>query len=309
VNYEERLDNMVASGAISSEQAKELKTSSIGASSNHSSLVNKSARKPLPIGLILFATFTILLLSAILFIGGSTTDATQIVQDVSQTINQAGEVGNMNKSLQSSLFFGSIILVPIFLILMIFMFTYNSLISNEEEVLNSWARVESNIQRRADLIPNLVSTVKTFMEHESQVFDEVSENRAGGLSEVVSALEDLESNTTLSKVTKENLADEHFMKALATEQSQLGQRINKLMGVVEDYPTLASADNFMSLQAQLEGTENRINIARIVFNEAVRDYNSSIRKIPGSLVASISGFKRKAYFQSDAEGTASDVHF
>lgn len=309
MNYEERIARMVSSGSISQSQADDLKQSTIGLKAVDGEQTIEVPHKKFPVGLIVTALMALLLLAAIALVLGSGTDNTAIVQDVSQTINQTGEVGQMNKSLQSTLFLSTIILVPLFFVIMVFMLTFNSLVSDEEDVLSSWAQVQSNIQRRGDLIPNLVSTVKTFMTHEKEVLTGVAESRSGGLSEVVSALEQLESNKTIPTITKENLADEAFMKALATEQSRVGQRINKLMGVVENYPRLRSADNFMSLQSQLEGTENRINIARIVFNDAVRDYNSSIRKIPGSLVAGISSFKRKAYFQADGDSNSVDVHF
>ena len=309
MNYEERIARMVSSGSISQSQADDLKQSTIGLKAVDGEQTTEVPHKKFPVGLIVTALMALLLLAAIALVLGSGTDNTAIVQDVSQTINQAGEVGQMNKSLQSTLFLSTIILVPLFFVIMVFMFTFNSLVSDEEDVLSSWAQVQSNIQRRGDLIPNLVATVKTFMTHEKELLTDVAKSRSGGLSEVVSALEQLESNKTISSITKENLADEAFMKALATEQSRVGQHINKLMGVVENYPTLRSADNFMSLQSQLEGTENRINIARIVFNDSVRDYNSNIRKIPGSLVAGISGFKRKAYFQADGDSNSVDVHF
>ena len=294
VSYEDRITNMVSSGVISQAQADDLQKSTIDFNSDDKS---EKGRGKLPFAAITIIIIIMLLVATIMLLSGTDSDST-IIQDVSETINQAGEVGNMNKSLQSSLFFGAIILIPLFFIIMTFMLTYNSLVNNEEDVLSSWAQVQSNIQRRTDLIPNLVTTVKTFMTHEKELLTDISKNRSGGLSEVVSALEELESNTTISQTTKENLADESFMKALAAEQSRVGQHINKLMGVVENYPTLTSSDNFMSLQSQIEGTENRINVARVIFNDSVRDYNSSIRKIPGSLIAGLSNFKRKAYFQS-----------
>ena len=180
--------------------------------------------------------------------------------------------------------------------------SYNSLITKQEEVLSSWAQVESNLQRRIDLIPNLVSSVKSYMEHEQQVFSDVSSKRAGGLSEIVSALESLTTTgelTSLSGQIKTKLADQAFMKSLVAEQQKVGQNINKLMGVVENYPELRSSDQFIVLQAQLEGTENRINVTRMIFNDAVGDFNASISKIPAKLIADFAGLERKAYFRAD----------
>lgn len=288
---------MVASGAITAQQADELRKSFSHANKD-SEIFSESPRKTVPVWLVGMAIVFFLLLTFILLSIGMDTDNNEIIQDVTQTINQPGEVGHMNKSLQSSLFFGVIILVPLIVIIMVFILSYNNLVNKEEQVLNSWAQIQSNLQRRSDLIPNLVSTVKSFMEHEKDVYSEVTKNRSADLTEVISELEKLGTNTRRN-ISKEQLSDENLIKTLAAEQARIGQHINKLMGVVENYPTLASADNFMALQAQLEGTENRINVARIAFNEAVRDYNGSIRKIPGSLIASLSNFKRKAYYKAE----------
>ncbi|MBV1913751.1 MAG: LemA family protein [Pseudomonadales bacterium] len=258
MSHEDRLARMVSAGAISQAQADDLHRSTKGLDNSEPLVLPEEPRAKLPVGFALVALLVLLLVVMVATIGG-TDDSAAIVQDVSQTMNQAGEVGSMNKSLQSSLFFGAIILVPLIFVIMTFMLTYNSLVSDEEEVLSSWAQVQSNIQRRSDLIPNLVTTVKTSMDHEKEVLTDVAKSRSGGLSEVIEAMDALESNKAISQVTKDNLADEAFMKALASEQARVGQNINKLMGVVENYPTLRSSDNFMSLQSQLEGTENRIN--------------------------------------------------
>jgi len=305
VNYKSRIESMVDSGVLTKEQAQSMQ-GAIG--EMQSDAVNIApATKRLPTEVIGWVGAVILLF---LFIAGmfasSGSVEPEVIQNVSETLNTVGEVGKMSSAKQSMLVGIAVIGVPLLICILSVMFIYNGLITKEENVLISWAQVESNLQRRADLIPNLVTSIKTYMAHEKDVLDEVSGNRAGGLSEVVSALEDLSRNDSLNTLpgeVKEKLADETFMKALALEQEKIGQNVNKLMGVVEAYPELRSSDQFMALQSQLEGTENRINVTRMVFNEDVGAYNASIRKIPGSFIAGMGNFKRKAYFQAD-EGSA-----
>jgi LemA protein len=165
--------------------------------------------------------------------------------------------------------------------------------------------VESNYQRRVDLIPNLVKTVKTYMEHESKVMGDVTEARtgqksSGDLAAALAAVEAAhEKADGLAKGAADKLGDDAYMRDLAIAQKSVGDGIGRLFGVAENYPNLRSADNFLALQSQMEGTENRINVARMVFNDAVGDYNAAIRKMPGSLIAGMGDFKRKAYFKSD----------
>jgi len=200
-----------------------------------------------------------------------------------------------------------IILLPIILSGIGFVWLYNDLVKKEEDVLASWSQVESNYQRRADLIPNLVSTVKTFMEHESTLLNEVTAGRATDLSDVTGDLaEAQEKAAALTADSKDNLDNEKYMQDLAFAQKTVGQNVSRLFGIAENYPQLRSADNFLALQDQLEGTENRINVARMMFNDSVRDFNSAIRKMPGALVASMGHFKRKAYFDAD-EGADKSV--
>ncbi len=308
VSYEERIARMTEAGTLTEEQADILRQSTItSATAPPPSNPALSPRKPLPFGMLITVSIMLFILAVWLLIPGSQDNST-LIQDVSTTFNQAGATGTMKQSLQTTLFFTSVVMIPVFFILLIFILTYNSLVSQEEEVLSSWAQVESNLQRRADLIPNLVKTVQTFMQHENEVMNNITEKRAGGLSEIVSALESLQ-HIDIPTVDKDKLSNDAFMHALASEQAKIGQHLNKLVGVIENYPTLRSSDNFMSLQAQLEGTENRINIARIVFNDAVRDYNSHIRQIPGSLIAGIAHFQRKAYFQADEDAKTTSVDF
>lgn len=159
---------------------------------------------------------------------------------------------------------------------------YNGFVSSEEQVQSAWSQVENVYQRRADLIPNLVATVKGYAEHESETFAAVTEART---------------NATSIKV--ENLSEAELAK-FQQAQDALSQALGRLIAVREAYPELKANENFRDLQAQLEGTENRITVERNKFNEAVRAYNVSIRRFPSNILASVFGFSQKGYFTANA---------
>ncbi|QQG37395.1 MAG: LemA family protein [Micavibrio aeruginosavorus] len=205
----------------------------------------------------------------------------------------------MNKSL-SSVISIALISLPLIGSLIWFALCYNGLVNKEEDVLASWAQVESNYQRRADLIPNLVSSVKTYIEHENQTMTDIARLR----SQADTVTQENAKAQEIGKDAVAHLNDEAYMTSLAKAQQNLGGQVRNLMLAVESYPALRSSDQFMQLQAQLEGTENRINVARMAFNEAVGTFNSSIRRMPGSLIAGMGNFQRKAYFKADEEAAA-----
>ena len=165
--------------------------------------------------------------------------------------------------------------------------TYNGFVNREEGLKSAWSNVETQYQRRADLIPNLVNTVKGYAAHETQTLNEVTEARARATS----------INLSADHLTPERLAQ--FQRAQAEVRSALG----RLIAVSESYPDLKANQNFLELQAQLEGTENRIAVARKDFNAAAQQYNVSVRRFPANLVARMFGFGQKPYFES-AEGAA-----
>ena len=165
--------------------------------------------------------------------------------------------------------------------------TYNGFVNREEGLKSAWSNVETQYQRRADLIPNLVNTVKGYAAHETQTLHEVTEARARATS----------INLSADDLTPERLAQ--FQRAQAEVRSALG----RLIAVSESYPDLKANQNFLELQAQLEGTENRIAVARKDFNAAAQQYNVSVRRFPANLVARMFGFGQKPYFES-AEGAA-----
>jgi len=160
---------------------------------------------------------------------------------------------------------------------------YNKLVGLDEGVRAAWSQVENQYQRRYDLIPNLVETVKGYAKQEKEVLIGVTEARAS-----VGQL----------KVTPEILQDPKAFAQFQQAQDGLGAALSRLMVVMEKYPDLKSNENFRDLQAQLEGTENRIAVARMQFNEKVQEYNTTLRRFPASLIAGMTGFKESQYFQA-----------
>jgi LemA protein len=167
--------------------------------------------------------------------------------------------------------------------------TYNQIVAMSEGVDSQWAQVENQYQRRLDLIPNLVATVKGYASHEEEVLTAVTEarSRAGGVV----------------NVSGDILDDPEAFQRFQQAQSELGSALQRLLVVSENYPELKANQNFLALQDQLEGTENRIAVERGRFNEAVRLYNSYIRRIPQMWIAGMGGFRQKAYFTADARAS------
>lgn len=165
--------------------------------------------------------------------------------------------------------------------------TYNGLVKSQQSVESQWGNVENAYQRRADLIPNLVETVKGYAKHENETFKEVVEARSKATQTTVDA----------SDLTAEQL--EKFQVA----QGEIGTALSHLIAIGENYPELKANENFKELQAQLEGTENRIKEERDLFNKEAKGYNVKIKTFPSNLIAGIFGFESKPYFKS-AEGAA-----
>ena len=171
---------------------------------------------------------------------------------------------------------------------------YNGMVEREEAVSQAWSNVENQYQRRADLIPNLVSTVKGYASHEESTLTAVVDARSKATSV----------NISMDELTPEKLAE--YQKAQSAVSSALG----RLIAVSENYPDLKANQNFLELQAQLEGTENRISVARKAFNDTTQQYNVSVRSFPANIIAMIFGFDQKAYFSADeAASTAPKVEF
>jgi LemA protein len=193
---------------------------------------------------------------------------------------------------------GVAVLVIAVLVLGVFLWgtgIYNKLVALDEGVNSAWGQVETQYQRRADLVPNLVETVKGYAKQEKDVFLGVAEARA---------------KVGQITVTKEVLEDPNAFAKFQAAQDQLSSALSRLLAVAENYPQLKSNENFLALQTQLEGTENRISVARQRYNEVVQDYNTRIRVFPASIIAGFTGFKEKAYFKAkEGADTAPSVKF
>ena len=162
--------------------------------------------------------------------------------------------------------------------------TYNNMVNTRENVAAQWSNVENQYQRRLDLIPNLVSTVKGYAAHEENTLTEVINARA---------------KPTQIQISIDQL-DETTLKKLNNVQSELSSALSRLMAISENYPNLKANQNFLDLQAQLEGTENRIAVERRKFNDVARNYNSYIRQFPRNILAGMFGFTPKPYFEANA---------
>lgn len=189
-------------------------------------------------------------------------------------------------------------LIIIVVLVLIFSFfgcsTYNGMVEKDTNVQGKWAAVQTQYQRRADLIPNLVQTVKGVANFEKSTLQSVIEARAKATSIQLNA----------DQLTPENV--QRFQQA----QEQLGGTLSRLLAVAENYPQLKATQNFSELQAQLEGTENRIAVSRNDFNVAVQDYNASVRKFPNNIFAGIFGFQQRGFFEaSKAAQQAPTVQF
>lgn len=168
---------------------------------------------------------------------------------------------------------------------------YNSMVNKEEAVTSQWAQVQNSYQRRADLIPNLVSTVKGYASHEQETFTAVVEAR---------------SKATQITVNPEDLTEENIQQ-FQEAQGQLSSALGKLLMIRENYPELKANQNFLALQDELAGTENRIAVERNRFNETAREYNQYIRRFPHVIYAGMFGFKKKGYFEADAGSQTAPV--
>ncbi len=187
------------------------------------------------------------------------------------------------------------IIIGVIVLLVIIVFssvkgTYNGLVKSEEKVNKSWADVQGAYQRRMDLIPNLVSTVKGYAKFEQETLIKVIEQRAAATKPTI--------NVDASKLDANTLAQ--FQKT----QDELGSSLSRLLVTVEKYPDLKANQNFLQLQAQLEGTENRINVERRNFNGTVNEFNSTLRSFPTNILAGMFGFSKKPYFEAQAGADA-----
>ena len=177
-----------------------------------------------------------------------------------------------------------ITIVVIVLVALWGILSYNGLVGMDENVSNKWANVETQYQRRSDLIPNLVNTVKGYAKHESQTLEAVMAAR---------------SQATQVKIDPSNCTPQQ-LAAYQKAQGDVTTALGKLLAITENYPDLKANQNFLELQSQLEGTENRINGARKDFNDSAKEYNTSLRRFPRNIIASMFGFEKRNYFEAEA---------
>lgn len=177
-----------------------------------------------------------------------------------------------------------ITIVVIVLVALWGILSYNGLVGMDENVNNQWANVETQYQRRSDLIPNLVNTVKGYAKHESQTLEAVMAAR---------------SQATQVKIDPSNCTPQQ-LAAYQKAQGDVTTALGKLLAITENYPDLKANQNFLELQSQLEGTENRINVARKDFNDSAKEYNTSLRRFPRNIIASMFGFEKRNYFEAEA---------
>lgn len=198
-------------------------------------------------------------------------------------------------------------LVPLLLLAMLAagagLWLHNGLVSQREAVDAAWAQVDSNYRRRADLIPGLVEAVQRHMRYESETLQRVVSTRNEPLERFTAAARQLAEAQQASSRALEELAgaapsEPGDLAGIAASQAAIGRGIQQVLALAESYPQLRAADHFLELQAQLEGTENRINIARMGFNDAVREYNAALDKLPTSYIAEAKGYERHAYFET-----------
>ena len=181
------------------------------------------------------------------------------------------------------LIIGGAIVIFLFLIIGWGVGVYNDLVSLDEGVAQAWSQVENQYQRRSDLIPNLVNTVKGVANFEKETYTAVAEAR---------------SKVNQIKLTPDMLSDPNALKQFQSAQDNLSGALSRLLVTVERYPQLKANENFLQLQAQLEGTENRISVERRRFNQIVQQYNMKIRRFPGNIIANFAGFREKQYFKA-----------
>ncbi|MCB9982715.1 MAG: LemA family protein [Rhodospirillales bacterium] len=292
MSYKERLEKMIASGVITTDQAKGLQDS-IGKGAPQA---NAPAHKAVPAGVIAGSAGVIavfLMITLFLSSGGEGQEVRQI-QDVSESLNQIAAMGGLKGTASS--FMALVILgLPLIAAFAGYMpFVHNRFVTLEEEMLASWAHVESCYQKRADLLPNLAETVRSYLRMEKGVQSDVTQARAG------------QENLAAALKEFEQIRVETVEQSLVRDQ--VVPVLGKLFAVMENYPDLKAAENISLLQHQLEDIESQINAARIYYNEAARDYNRAIGKVPGNLVATMGGFQPRPYFEGAvASSTAEKI--
>jgi LemA protein len=302
---------MAEDGVISAQQAEMLQASL--ASGDQQGGEPSGAGRKRHAGLVTWGVVAGIVVGAVALVwfAGGTGGGPAEVQSVAESLNQSDGAGQMNRSILAFFVVALFVAVPAGVGLV----SYNSLVAKEEQVFSAWAQVESTLQRRADLVPRLVESVSRFIQHERETLQGVTEARGGSSGDLAAAIEDLAkagaaSADVLAKGDEAIVETQDMLERLADAQARMGRSIRTLLATAEAYPDLRSSDQFLELQSQLEGTENRINVARLRFNDTAGVYNAAIRSVPGVFIAGLGNFRRKAYFQADEDaGNAAELNF
>jgi LemA protein len=312
---QDRIRRMADDGVISARQAEMLQASL--ESGDRRGGDQAGARRKRHAGLVTWGVIAGIVFGAVAlmwFAGGTgkgAGDGPAAVQSVAESLNQSDGAGQMNRSILAFFVVALFVAVPAGVGLV----SYNGLVAKEERVFSAWAQVESTLQRRADLIPRLVESGSRFIQHERETLQGVTEARGGPSSDLAAAIEDLASAgaasaDVLAKDDEAIVETQDMLESLAEAQSRMDRSIRTLLATAEAYPDLRSSDQFLELQSQLEGTENRINVARLRFNDTAGLYNAAIRSVPGVFIAGLGDFRRKAYFQADEDSrNAAELKF
>lgn len=297
VEARERITRMLEEKRISADQAKQLYAALRGEKTESKPPLRRQA----PLYFLLAVLIILFLVALVSLVSG--TDSVSQVQEVEQWMHTQNQQGEIQTMLPRTASLALILLIPLALLSIVAGWAYNSIVSREEAAYTAWSQLESNYQRRHDLVPQLVDSVSRYLNHEKSTLESLTEQRSVTLDKALNAVIQAHSEAAQAvDVTDGALPDkQEVLDSIAASQGKLAQSSRKLFAVVENYPDLRSADQFLELQAQLEGTENRINVARMRFNEAVRSYNFRIRSVPANLIASSGGFQRKAYFRAEEE--------
>lgn len=292
----ERIRRMEANGTVTPIQAEQLRASLQPREDGNSSPLHAA-----------FPLRRIAIVLAIVIVVGIAVSLARpgeppAVQDVSSALNQPGGVAAMNQSTPRLIAIALLLIVPV----LMWSVMHNSLVTKEEAVFEAWAQTESNYQRRADLMPALVESVSRYIRHESETLAGVTQERSPDDEKLAAAIDELiraqrDAAEMQRQDAAELLEDEALLGQLYARQATVGRSMGHLFAVAEAYPELRSADQFLELQAQIEGTENRINVARQRFNDAVGAFNASLRRLPWNLVAGVGKFQRKAYFKAEED--------
>ena len=299
---QERIARMVAQGVITPEQASRLGSSLVSAGMRQHVLRRPDGFwTPRPTVL----TFVALGLWIVAILLG---DSSGAIQGIRELVSDPGSVLVMSNVFSGMLALFLLVALPAFG----WMWVHNALVGKEDATHSAWAQVTSNFQQRADLIPAVLETISRYLDYGVETGKPPAQTRAGHLGETVGDLVDAQAAAAvlLDRHGRDIIEDDDALAALERAERLLTARIGSFIAVAESYPELRSSRQFLELQAQVEGTENRINVTRTRFNASVEEYNSRIRKIPASLVARAGDFRRKGYYKAEPNAIdASELSF